>query len=501
MITDVERNVVALEPQHGRPLAAKSVLARLKSRAGRRPARPSAAVVAAALLAGLTPVAAGAQPVAAAAPNHRDDPTQYWNNVLLHTFRDARGMDAAPGKLTRAAAMVYAAIYNAESAYQYTYGTMKYQPYLNRPLKYADRPPRRRPDEEERVIDRTAYRIISQLFPGDQAYIDAQFTARTGTSPHSFDIINRLVVDPVVRQINAARSGDGSDNSQVYNGDTTTPGAWRPTGGSCQRASDAVTPNWGMVKPFVLSSGSQFRPATLSAFASYADLLASPAYAGQVEEVRRVGAVNSTDRTVDQTAAAWFWANDLDGTYKPPGQLLELTGIVARRLELDKYQTTRLYALVSLSLADSAIAVWDTKYDTPIKLWRPVTAIQATGGANANWQPLSADRSGAPFTPCFPSWSSGHAGLAGAWAGAMKRFFGRDNISFTAHSEDPHTPVAYRSFTNFSQAAREDALSRLWLGVHYRWDVTDGLAIGENVADYLFANTMLPTRPGHPARR
>ncbi|WP_234376788.1 vanadium-dependent haloperoxidase [Streptomyces sp. TP-A0356] len=501
VITDEERNVVALEPKYGRRSAAKSVPAPLKPRAGRRLGQLGAAVVAGTLLTGLSPGAAGAQPAAAAAPNHSDDPTQYWNKVLLQTFRDARGMNAAPGKLTRAAAMTYAAIYNAESAYQYTYGTMKYQPYLNRPLKYAARPPRRRPDEEERVIDRTAYRIISQLFPGDRAYIDAQFIARTGYAPNSYDILDHLVVDPVVRQINDARWGDGSDNTQVYSGDTTTPGAWRPTGGACRQPSDAVTPNWGLVKPFVLRSGSQFRPATMATFASYADLLASPAYAGQVEEVRRLGAVNSTERTVDQTAAAWFWANDLDGTYKPPGQLLQMTGIVANEHRLDKYQTARLYALVSLTMADAVIAVWDTKYDTPIKLWRPVTAIQAMGGANATWQPLSADRSGAPFTPCFPAWSSGHAGLAGAWAGAMKRFFGRDDVSFSARSEDPHTHMAYRSFTSFSQAAREDAMSRIWLGVHYRWDVTDGLAIGDHVADYLFANTMLPTRPGRPPRR
>jgi hypothetical protein len=205
-------------------------------------------------------------------------------------------MGAAPGRLTRAAAMVHAAIYNAESAYQYTHGTMKYQPYLNHPLRYADRPPRRRQDEEERVIDRTAYRIISQLFPGDHAYINARFTARTGSAPGSFDILDRLVVDPVVKQINDARSGDGSDNTQVYSGDTTTPGAWRPTGGSCRQASDAVDPNWGKVKPFVLASGSQFRPTTLTAFASYADLLAGRAYAAQVDEVRRLGAVDSTER-------------------------------------------------------------------------------------------------------------------------------------------------------------------------------------------------------------
>ncbi|WP_432048854.1 vanadium-dependent haloperoxidase [Streptomyces asiaticus] len=394
--------------------------------------------------------------------------------------------------------MVFAAIYNAESAYQYTYGTLKYQPYLNRPLKYAGKSSRPRADEEERLIDRMAYRMISQLYPGDQACIDAQYKARTGRSPHSYDPLDLLVVDRVVRQINRARAGDGSDNPEVYSGDTTTPGAWRPTGEEdCEKPSDAVTPNWGKVRPFVLRSGSQFRPSTLRGFTTYADLLAGPEYASQRDGVRRVGAVDSTERTYDQTVVAWFWDHDLDGTYHPPGQLLELTGIVAKKFKLDTYETTRLFALSALSLADAGIAAWDTKFDTSIKLWRPVSAIQATGGANATWEPLSADRSGAPFTPCFPAWTSGHANFTAAWATAMKHFFGRDDVSFTAHSEDPHTIKAYRRMDSFSQVAQEGEFSRLWLGVHFRWDAEDGRTIGTNVGDYVFANVLLPTRP-HP---
>jgi len=71
----------------------------------------------------------------------------------------------------------------------------------------------------------------------------------------------------------------------------------------------------------------------------------------------------------------------------------------------------------------------------------------------------------------------------------MKRFFGSDNIAFTAHTQDTRSPVASRSFTSFSQAAQEDALSRLWLGVHYRWDATDGLTLGDTIAA-----TSSPTR-------
>ncbi|MFE2063375.1 vanadium-dependent haloperoxidase [Streptomyces sp. NPDC059467] len=469
----------------------------MKSGVGGRFGRLRAAAVAGALLAGLSPVAAGAPP-AAAATGHRDDPTQYWNNVLLQTFRNAQGWDASPGRLSRSGAMVFAAIYNAESAYQYTYGTLEYEPYLDQPLKYADRHSRPGPDEEERLIDRTAYRMISQLYPGDQAYIDARYRARTGRSPHSYDPLDRLVVDPVVRQINKSRAGDGSDNPGVYSGDTTTPGAWRPTGeADCKKPSDAVTPNWGKVRPFVLRSGSQFRPPTLRGFTSYADLVASPQYAAQRDEVRRVGAVDSTQRTFEQTVIAWFWDHDLNGTYHPPGQMLELTGIVGKKFRLGTYETTRLFALSALSLADAGIAAWDTKFDTPIKLWRPVTAIQATGGANATWEPLSADRAGAPLTPCFPAWTSGHANFTAAWAGAMKHYFGRDDASFVAHSEDPHTIEAYRQMRSFSQVAEEGEFSRLWLGVHFRWDAEDGRATGTNVADYVYANALQPTRQGH----
>ncbi|MFB7336473.1 vanadium-dependent haloperoxidase [Streptomyces adustus] len=484
---------------HGRPPASKSVLSRPRSGGGGRRGRLRAAVMVGALLAGagVTSAAAAGAPAAATTRYDNDDPTQYWNRVLLQTFRNARGWDASPGKLSRSGAMVFAAVYNAESAYQYTYKTLKYEPYLDKPFKYADKHARPGPNEQERLIDRTAYRMISQLYPSDRAYIDAKYRARTGRSPYAYDPLDRLVVDRVIRQINRSRAGDGSRNPATYHGNTTTPGAWRPTGGAdCTKKSDAVTPNWGKVRPFVLRSGSQFRPPTLRGFTNYADLVASPEYARQRDEVRRLGAVDSTERTYEQTVIGWFWDHDLDGTYHPPGQLLELTGIVAKKFRLGTYDTTRLFAASALSLADAGIAAWDSKFDSPIKLWRPVSAIHATG--NLGWEPLSADRAGLPFTPCFPAWTSGHANFTGAWATAMQRFFGRDRVSFIAHSEDPHTLQAFRLMSSFSQVATEGEFSRIYLGVHFRWDAEDGRQIGTNVAKYVSANSLLPIRSGRP---
>ncbi|MEU7281424.1 phosphatase PAP2 family protein [Streptomyces sp. NPDC045431] len=112
------------------------------------------------------------------------------------------------------------------------------------------------------------------------------------------------------------------------------------------------------------------------------------------------------------------------------------------------------------------------------------------GGVDPAWKPLSANRAGVNTTPCFPAWASGHAAFAGAWAGIMQRFFDGDGVSFSLTTEDPHAPVRTRSYTGFSQAARENADSRVYLGVHYPWDATDGLKLGEDVAAHVFTTKL-----------
>jgi hypothetical protein len=80
------------------------------------------------------------------------------------------------------------------------------------------------------------------------------------------------------------------------------PGAWQPAAPN----GPVVTPNWGNVTPFVMTSGAQFRPPIPGGAGSYADLLAGPEYAEQFNEVKTYGSVNSTVRTADQTQAAFF---------------------------------------------------------------------------------------------------------------------------------------------------------------------------------------------------
>ncbi|QES32674.1 hypothetical protein DEJ48_04010 [Streptomyces venezuelae] len=423
------------------------------------------------------------------------DPVHYWNDVLMEVVRREGG---GPGPMSRSAAMLNAAVYDAESSYQLKWkGKITSEPYI-RAEKYAGWV--EGPDEEERVVGRTAYNILLGLYPAQTNYLDARFRERFGTEPTGFDLLDTTIVGPMVKQMRDARNGDGSDNDQVYVADDE-PGAWRPTSypdmvdPSCTRDSQAVTPFWGQVKPFALTSGSQFRPPTPGMYGTYAKLLASDAYKQQVEAVRRVGADGPTDatpdvaRTPEQEAVAWFWANDEDGTYKPPGQLLQATREVATQRRLTTYENARLFALVSIAMADAGIAVRDVKYLTPIDLWRPVSAIR-DGGLDPDWKPLLKTRAGVNVSPCFPAWASGHATFGASWAGVMKRYFGNDDIAFTMTTDEPQSPVKSRSFTSFSQAAKEDAQSRVWLGVHFPWDAEDGLALGDKIANHVFTTKL-----------
>ena len=143
------------------------------------------------------------------------------------------------------------------------------------------------------------------------------------------------------------RTNDGSPDTSTY-ADGTVAGQWRRTG-----SGEPATPSWGLLKPFAMTSTTQFRPGLPGGYTSYAQLLASQTYANQVNEVKGLGASNSTTRTADQTQTAWFWANDLDGTYKPPGQLFTFTRIVSAQRGLDQLANLRLFALVGSAMADA----------------------------------------------------------------------------------------------------------------------------------------------------
>jgi hypothetical protein len=183
-------------------------------------------------------------------------------------------------------------------------------------------------------------------------------------------------------------------------------------------------------------------------------------------------------------------------------------------------------ALVNVAMADAGIAIWESKYF--YQFWRPVTGIREadpgtgpTGAGDGNpdtigdptFTPLGAPASnatGADFTPPFPAYPSGHAGFGGALFQVLRRFYGTDDIPFTFVSDEFNgvtrdrqgnaRPLLPRSFATLSEAEEENGQSRIYLGIHWSFDKTEGIALGRRVGDYVFDNAFRP-EPGRPSGR
>ncbi|MDP9792730.1 hypothetical protein J2S43_001242 [Catenuloplanes nepalensis] len=415
-----------------------------------------------------------------------NDPVLYWNDVLKQAIRESVEPQRTPTNLARAAAVMNAAIFDAVTSVT-NIGT----PYVGRVTVPVDT----HVASLESAVNMAAFDTLRVLFP-NLTFTDELTTAR-GLLPNGTITLQRDRGEGVgaasASAVLANRANDGSGSTATYT-PSTTPGAWRPTDSAAP-----VTPFWGQVRPWTLTSGAQFRPPLPGGYSSYSTLLASQAYADQLNDVKNLGRATGSTRTAEQTDIAFFWANDVPGTYKPPGQLLEHTEIVAAQRGLGVLEHARLFALVSLALADAAIAAWDAKYLTAIDLWRPQSAVQnadqdgrADTVKDAAWLPLSINPAGQRFSPAFPAYVSGHATFGGAWAAVMRNYFGIDHLEMRLTTEDPSRPNVVRTLPSFTAAAAENGRSRIYLGVHYQWDADNGIATGTQVGNQVFANYLRP---------
>ncbi|MFS0694109.1 hypothetical protein [Streptomyces nitrosporeus] len=412
------------------------------------------------------------------------DHVLYWNNVLLDVFRKTGG---TPGPLTRGGAILDLSIYDSVNSIR-TIG----KPYLTKDASAAGAY-----GSLNTAIDYAAYTALRGAFPAyPVADLDAKLNAALAlpdfgnSSQRAF---GRSLGTRIAKALLAHRVGDGSDDTTPYVVNTA-PGHWQPAPGK-----PAGAPNWGKVKPFGISSGSQFRPGNIGGFASAEELLKSPEYAAQVNEIKQIGGKNSTARTADQTEIAHFWANDIEGTYKPVGQQFEHTAVIFRKYRPygSSFESAKLFGLTSVALADAAIAIWDSKYGTDWDVWRPVDAITRANEvpnpgivADPSWQPEEQDLAGNSFSPNFPTYVSGHSGIGAAWAGIVRNYFGTDNLSFTGGTDDPLAQGVTRSFPSLSAAAQEKADSRKYIGVHFEWDNAAALELGYDLSDEVYRNIL-----------
>ncbi|MDY0170569.1 MAG: phosphatase PAP2 family protein, partial [Thermoguttaceae bacterium] len=274
----------------------------------------------------------------------------------------------------------------------------------------------------------------------------------------------------VAQAILDSRANDGAaEAANVPHPDGTQPGEWRRTA-----SGEPLLPGWGDVMPWVMTAGDQFDQGGPPA-------LNSVEYAAAYDEVRLLGDINSTTRTVEQGEIALFWMDHV------PAHWNRLAREIAEQGGLSLVDTARLFALMSVTLADANIAAWNMKYE--YNFWRPETAIQL-GDADTNddtvgdpgWESLL-------VAPAFPEYVSGHSSISGAAAELLELYLGHGNYDFmfmhTAHPE-----LGMRTYGSFSEAAEEAGMSRIYGGIHFQFGNQDGLQLGRDLAQFVYGSSM-----------
>jgi hypothetical protein len=435
-----------------------------------------------------------------------------WNQIAV----DASGLDhtpvanwdprvfgeqLGPVRAARAVAIAHIAMFDSVNGI-----VGRYKSFTNiTPAKNASMPA---------AIAQAAHDTLVVVFPSqkaafDHALADDLSQVIAGSAKTDGIDLGHRAADAIL----SLRANDGSSHAEPHLGVDFFPsndaGKWRQD--PISQAPIALGAFWNQVAPFVLQSATQFRCPAPPA-------LTSPEYATAFNEVKLLGGDvthTPTSRTAEQTEIGIYWA--YDGTPSlcaPPRLYNQITMRIAKAkgTATNPLELARLLALINVSMADAGIASWESKYF--YQFWRPVTGIResdpGTGPSGAGdgnsatsgdpaFHPLGAPASnltGPNFTPPFPAYPSGHATFGGALFQTLRRYYHTDDIAFTFTSDefDGETidnagvvrQLKPRSFTSLSQAEEENGQSRIYLGIHWSFDKTEGIAQGRKVADYVY---------------
>ena len=312
----------------------------------------------------------------------RADAVLDWN---LHAQSTIFATGPTAHASTLSFAMVHGAVYDAVNAID----------RRNRP--YLRVPPAERWASKDAAAATAAFRVLAALYPAQLATLEGHYDVslaaiadgrqrRAGSPPGEAGAAAML----------AARENDGRlpAGTPYPFPQGAGPGEWRVS-----PPLTAVDPAWwvGNVKPFLIPAARWF-------LTDGPNALSSRAYARDLNEVKRIGALDSADRTADQTMAAIFWQA------QPLAALQRRDAGPSARYRLGSADNARLFAMVTLAAADGAIVVLERQVLR--RFWRPIDAIRL------------ADTDGNPRTVADPGWApvrSGDADDAGAGHAELPR--------------------------------------------------------------------------------
>ncbi len=426
-------------------------------------------------------LAIGAMATALAPPAGANEVAQ-WNETALKGIQ-ANGQSAVVS--SRTLAMVQAAVHDALNAINRRYDAY----YFEGPADPAA--------STDAAVAAAAHTVLVGVIPtfgtpvqkvaalalAEQEYAAALARVTDGPARNRGVAVGRAAGAAML----ALRKDDGANRDAPYT-PGTGPGRWRPHPNPvppnppianpdlARGYAPSVSPGWGNVTPFTLLSASQF-------WLPGPPALTSEIYARDFNEIKNVGGNVSSVRTADQTEVARFW-------FEGPGAWNRIARVVAANRKLDATDTARVLALMNMAMADGYIAGFKIRY--VYDFWRPITAIRE-GDADGNdatvGDPAWDSHQNTPAVSDYPSTQSTFSAAAVA---VLAGILG-DQVSFSVTSGAPFAGIT-RSFTSFSQAARESADSRVYAGIHFRSACEDGLSLGRKIGQRAVSLYLQPVK-------
>jgi membrane-associated phospholipid phosphatase len=335
------------------------------------------------------------------------------------------------------------------------------------------------------ALAQAAHAVATRQYP-DQgvrfgALRDRQLAAVTDAASREAGI---ALGEVAAQAILADREADGWDTEAAYQWHPMAPGVY------AEFNEHSGTPEgfifgagWAQAKPFALERPDQFRSPPPPA-------IGSAEYTRAYSEVRDVGRYQTLERTPDQGHLALWWKDFAENSHNRLARRL----VVREQLGLE--DAARLFALLNMAIYDSYVSVFDNKFY--YNHWRPFTAIRwAANDGNPDTVPDETWDNLHRHTYAFPSYPSAHGAACAAAMSALEDVFGA-SYAFTMRtplvdSAGPLSPKIRmlpptRSFDSFDAAAEECAQSRIYLGIHFRYDATAGTALGRHIGRHVVGN-------------
>lgn len=325
-----------------------------------------------------------------------------------------------------------------------------------------------------------AHDVLVALNPPSAPAYDEALAADLGDRPTGFVRRGAEIGAHVAQEILAWREHDGWVVATVppYS-EPLLAGRWQPTPPA--NAAAAFT-HLQQAAPLALRSATQVLPPPPPS-------LTSARYAADLNEVKLVGKSDSAVRTEEQTTIARLWS----GVGTTTG-FFSVWNNVARDVILARQgslvEAARVFLLVNVSIHDALQTTQSSKFVYGV--WRPVTAIRAADtdlnpetDPDPAWLPLIT-------TPPYPAYAGNLATIGASAARALQLVSGTNDVPVAITWSLPGGLGVTRHFDGLWQAADEEAMARIYGGVHYRFDQQAGQQVGVSVADYVFANVARP---------